>query len=101
MRRSVIIQAATPSSDSQGGQTETWATFATVWASLEPVSGNEKYQAMQLQTPISHKLMIRYLSGLTTKHRVLYGSRIFVIKEVINVKEENAYMMIRAIEKVA
>ena len=98
MDKRITIQTVTQTTDNQGGYTEAWATLATVWASIEPIKAYEKFQAAQLQTPISHKIMTRYRSGITTAQRISWSSRIFNIKEVINVNEANAFLKIIAIE---
>lgn len=99
MKRRVSIQSITLSSDGQGGQTESWATDATVWAAIEPMKGFEKFQAAQLQTPLSHKVTMRYRTGVTTSKRLLYGSRVFDIKEVINVNEDGNFLELKCIEQ--
>ncbi len=99
MKYKVAIQSVTQTSDSQGGFTEAWATDATVWASIEPVKAYERFQAAKMETPVSHKITIRYRSGVTTKKRILWGSRVLDIKGVINVKEQNAFLEITALEK--
>ena len=99
LNRRVIIQSVTRTSDGQGGYTEVWATFATVWASIVPMKGYEKFQAAKLETPVSHKMMMRYRSGVTTAMRILWGTRVFDIKEVLNMNEDNSFLQIIAIEK--
>ena len=99
MRHRVAIQENIQTPDSQGGFTESWGTIAAVWASIEPVKAYERFQAAQLETPISHKIMLRYRTGVTTAHRILYGTRVFNIKGVINVDEAGAFLRIEAIEK--
>lgn len=98
MNKRVAIQAVTQSSDSQGGFTETWATAKTVWASIEPANGYEKMQAMQLASPISHKVTMRYNSTVTTAHRLLFGTRVMAIKEIVNVGEENTILKLKCVE---
>src|SRR5665213_2864274 len=98
MNRRVTIQQVSETPDGQGGFTEAWADVATVWASINPAKGWEKMQAMQLQTPITHKLVIRYRTGLTTKHRLLFGTRIFNIKEILNPGESNFSLNLQCVE---
>ena len=99
MRHRVIIQERQRTSDGAGGYTEAWVTFKNAWCSIQPATGYEKYQAQQMQTPISHKIKMRYQSGITTKHRILFGTRIFDLKEVLNENEEGAFLRIKAIEQ--
>jgi len=98
MKHRVTIQTVSRASDGQGGFTETWNDVTDVWVSIEPVKGWERYQAQQLETPVTHKIMMRYRS-LSTKDRLVYGARTFIIKEVLNVNEENRFLQIKAMEK--
>ncbi|MCE9566359.1 MAG: phage head closure protein [Planctomycetes bacterium] len=99
MKHRVTIQNSSQVSDGQGGSTESWPDGDTVWASIEALKGFEKYQAMQMQTPVTHKLVVRYRADITTASRLKFGTRIFWVKEALNVKEENRYLQIKAIER--
>ncbi len=98
MDKRVAIQSASQVSDGQGGYSDVWATLATVWANIEPTKGWERMQAQQLQSPVTHKVKMRYYSGLTTKHRLLYGTRVLDIKEVINEGEANSFHTLQCVE---
>lgn len=89
LRHQITIQSATETQNAFGEPAKTWATFATVWAAIEPISGREFYQNRQIGGEISHRVEMRYLSGVTPKMRILYGSRYFDIESVINEKERN------------
>jgi len=98
MNKRIVIEENTRTTDGQGGYTEAWTTLATVWASIEPIKGYEKFQAAQMQTPVTHKIMIRYRTGITTACRINYDNRTFDIKEVLNVDEDKAQLKITAQE---
>jgi SPP1 family predicted phage head-tail adaptor len=97
-KRRLTIQTVARVSDGQGGYTETWNDGDKVWGSIEPVKSFEKYQAMQLQVPVSHNITIRYCAGLTTAQRFKYEDRIFEIKSIINPNEANLFHEIKALE---
>lgn len=63
---------------------ETWATFATVWAAIEPLSGRELLANRQVENEVTTRVRIRYLAGVLPKMRVVYGSRTFRIESVID-----------------
>jgi SPP1 family predicted phage head-tail adaptor len=92
------IQSVIQAADGQGGYTDTWTSTAKVWGSIEPVKGYEKFQAMQLETQITHRIHIRFRTGITTKHRIVYDKRVFDIKEVINLDEDNLFLRLMAVE---
>lgn len=99
MNKRVIIQNPVQVSDSQGGYTETFPDVATISASIEPVKAWERYQAGQMQTPVTHKLVCRYRDDITTASRLKFGTRVFWVREVINENENNRFLIIKAIER--
>ena len=99
LRHKVVIQSETQSSDGQGGFTSSWTDGPTVYCSIEPVKAYERYQAMQMQTPVTHKIVMRYRGGVTAKNRLKFGDRILEIKEVINIEERGRFLQIKAMER--
>ena len=100
----ITIQAENPTTDAGGGQTDPWAsptTVATVQACIEPMSGRELINAMQLQDAITHKITMRYRAGIIAKQRIAFGSRLFNIRAVINVEERNRFLELMVDEGVA
>ncbi len=95
----VILQNVAFTSDGQGGQTETWTDTATIWAKIEPLKAWERMQAMQMQSPVTHKITIRYRSDVTSKSRIKFNDRIMWVKEVINKNEANTYLELKSIER--
>jgi SPP1 family predicted phage head-tail adaptor len=79
---------------------ETWSTFATAQASIEPISGREYIAAQSTQADVSHRIRLRYLSGITPKLRVNYSSRIFDILSVININECNRELQLMCRESI-
>jgi SPP1 family predicted phage head-tail adaptor len=99
MKHRVTLQESTITGDSQGGFTESWADTIGLWAQITPLKGWELMRAQQLQTTITHKITIRYRTGITTAMRFLLdGTRILQIKQVIDVDEAHAYLEILCVE---
>jgi len=92
LKRKIIIQTATKVQDDFGEETETWANTATMWASIQPVSGSEGITGNQINPEVTHKIMMRYRAGVTPANRVLYGTRVFDINVVRNIFEENRWL---------
>lgn len=86
LRHQVKLQRVTVAADSHGDQTKTWTDLATVRASIEPLSGREFLQASQVMSDITVRIRVRGRSDitLTPKDRVLYGTRTFDIRHVID-----------------
>ena len=89
LRHRIAIEQVAEIQDSDGSVIETWSAFADVQASIEPISGREYFAAQTTQAEVTHRFSLRYVSGVTPKMRVKYGSRIFDILSVINVNERN------------
>ena len=85
----ITIQQATDAQSATGDITTTWATFATVNASIDPVNGREFFQSKLISAEITHRVEIRHLTGLKPKMRILFGARIFDIEQAINERERN------------
>lgn len=92
LNKKVIIQQTTESRGVAGGVDDTWSTYITIWASMEPIAGREYFDAQQLNAEVTTLIRIRYNSGVTSKMRVLHGSRVYDILHVINRHERDAEM---------
>jgi len=100
LRHRVYLQKKSATRDSFGAETETWVTKATVWASIEPIYGQEYFEGKMENAEITHQIIIRYYSSLTPDWRIKFGSRIFNIYKVFNLEFENNYMEIEATEQI-
>lgn len=86
LNKRVTLQTLSTTGDGGGGSVETWADTATVWASVEPLRGSERFEAQQTASRLSHKVTIRH-RAVTPQQRVKFGTRYFKIEAVINPKE--------------
>lgn len=76
LRHRVTVQRNTTSSDGKGGQTASWGTLATVWASVEPSTPKEDQQAGAMTGTLRYRVRLR-LESVTpqAKDRVLWDSK--------------------------
>ena len=100
LRHRITIERVVETQDADGAVIETWSTYATIQASIEPISGREYFAAQSTQADVTHRIGIRYLSGIVPKMRVKYGSRIFDILSVINVNERNRELQLMCRESI-
>ncbi len=100
LRHRVTVEQPTASSDGYGGSTVSWTTFATAWAAVEPLSGREYFQAQQAQAAVTHKVTMRYLSGVTPRMRVKHGSRLLTIVSAIDTDERHRELVLMCEEAV-
>lgn len=84
-----------------GGDGTGWRLFSQDFASIQPLSGQEAVVARQLQSSITHKVVMRYRAGINAKQRILWEGRTFNIREVRNIDERNWRLELRVEEGVA
>ena len=100
LRHRIEIQSPQEVRDTNGEVANVWVSTAKVWAAVEPLSGRELWQAQQIQSEATIRVRLRFLSGLTTKHRILSGSRLLDVKAVINRDERNEELELLCSESV-
>lgn len=96
LRHSITIQQLSTARDDYGGVVETWADFATVNASVQPLSGRELIAAQAAQSESRVKMSMRYIPGVTEAMRVSYGGKVYNITAVIDVDERHRELQIMA-----
>jgi len=104
LNKRVILQSPTGARDALGERVTTWTNVATVWARVRPLSGKELMIAGQQQSATSHVVEIRYsatVKAVNNSWRVLFGSRILVVDNVINPDESNEKLMLYCTEGLA
>jgi len=84
-----MLQAEVRVPDGIGGYTRSWQDVVELWAEIKPISGNEKLFGNKIQPEVTSKLILRYRNDVTSGMRFLLGDRVFNIRYVINVGENN------------
>jgi len=98
LRHKIRIESGKDVQDSTGNITRTWSTFATVRASIEPLSGKEFFRAHSINEQFTVRVRLRYLSGLDTDKRIVdtVTSEIYNILAIVNVDRRNREIEIMA-----
>ena len=100
LRHRITIQKPVIIHDSIGQEVEEWQDVATVWASVEPLSGKEYFNAQQINSEISTKITLRYFKGLMPHWVVQFGQQRYDILSIINFEERNIYLQLLCSAKV-
>jgi len=100
LRHRVAIQTQSTTLDDYGQATSGWATDNTVWAAVEPVSGAERDIGEGMVGIVTHRVVMRHISGLDPKMRLLFGARALNIESVLNIDERNERMTVFCREEV-
>lgn len=89
LRHRIIIQQLAEAENDMGDIVQVWTDFATVRASVEPLTGREYLSAQQVTSETSGRIRMRYKAGVMATMRVLFGGRTYRILSVINPEERN------------
>lgn len=92
LNHKVIIQQPVEVQDTTGQAVKSWTTYASVWASVEPLKGREFLESQQINAETSTRVRIRKLAGVTQKMRISYDSRIYNINTILHVNERQREM---------
>ena len=98
LRHLIILQTLQSVRNEYGEVEKAYAVLAKVWASIEPISANEKYLQNQENMQITHKIEIRFLKGIGVTTQILFNERKFEVKSVINPLEKNEKLILLATE---
>lgn len=98
MRRRVALQSPTDAIDSYGQAIRTWATYATVWASVISTPGSEPQSALMQSAVTTYTITIRYRADVLPIHRILYGSLYLNIVGLSTIEGLNEHLKITAVE---
>jgi SPP1 family predicted phage head-tail adaptor len=94
LRERVAVQQATENRNRLGESISTWSTFAEVWASVQGVSAREFLLAGQQQVEISHRVKMRYLTGLTPQMRLSWRGRTLEIISILEHENRSVHELI-------
>ena len=80
--------------DDYGEPYDTWQPFKEgIWASMEPLLGNEFFAAYTTDSKVEVKFNMRYVPGITNDMRIRHGDEIYEILSVVNVKSLNRELL--------
>jgi len=84
LNRQVTIEQRNLVKDTFGQQVETWTTFATTRASIEPLSGAQVVAAGAQLGETMVQVVMRWRPGVTAAMRVRYQGAIYSIVSVLD-----------------
>ena len=94
LRDRVTVQQATENRNSLGESILSFSTFAEVWASVQGVSAREFLLAGQQQVEVSHRVKMRYLTGLTPQMRLSWRGRTLEIISILEHENRSVHELI-------
>ena len=96
----IQLQSATTGRDAIGGVTKSWTTYATVWADLKPMQGDERKVADRMQARTTHEIVIRWRNDVKKNHRVMLSEsgRIFEIDRAYDPNSRKFAFVLECVE---
>lgn len=104
LNKLITIESLSSGQDYFGQPLEnSWNTFKEVRASITPIMRNINSEAFSGNADfaqVTHKIKIRYISGVNASMRAVFDGRIFDFIYVTNVSERNRELEILAKENI-
>jgi SPP1 family predicted phage head-tail adaptor len=106
LRHRVTLQSlGTRTDDGYGGGSILFTDEVTLNASIEPLSGEERLEAGQLESALTHRIRTRFYAGVKPHWRVKYidkhaGERVFDIDSVMDPEERHRELELMCTELV-
>ena len=98
LNRQILIKRRSKVADGMGGNTETFATQATVWAIVTPTSGRERAYAGRIEAQVDYKAIIRFAGdgnnnpSYTADDRVVFQGLTYGLEYVIDIESKRTWL---------
>ena len=100
MNHRIVIQKQEIVKNEYGERIEVWEDFRRAWAEVRPTTGRTFWSAQQINSEITHQVVMRYVSDIKPSMRVIFKSRTFEILQLMNLNEGNELLQIMCKELV-
>jgi len=97
--RQLIIENEVETADGCGGYYSNYQATDTIWAHICPVGANVNSSADTNENRITHKITVRFRSGVSAGTRFVTGSRRFYVDTVHDPDESGRYLECHAVER--
>lgn len=89
LRHVIKIEERTITQGDYGEPIKNWQEFATVRADIQTLRGKEFLEGIAAQAEVTHKIRVRYITGIKPNMRIKHCGRTFTLLYQINVNERN------------
>ena len=100
LNKRITILKKVDSINALNQKSKTYEEVATVWASVAPVRGTERYELQKLHEEVTYRIYMRYLPGIRADMYVRCGEMLFEIQSVIDVDLERKMLEIDCVEQI-
>jgi len=99
MRHRITIVKFNGTQDASGGTgLADYTLVAGAWAEIETLDGDDAVVAGAEMSQVVHLVKMRWMAGINASQQVLFNSRKFQIKAVLNPDERKKKLILRCVE---
>src|SRR4030042_4008793 len=84
LRKRITLQSPVRTVNAIGASTVTWKDEFTVWAAIWSTIGSEAVRSGQLNLETTHRIRLRYRSGIKASWRGFDGDKYYYIVAIID-----------------
>jgi len=99
LKHKVEIHSYTELENDFSETVKSWVKLHDAYASILPLKATEKFVSKRTKSEVTHKVLLRYIPNINPNMRIVFGSRVFEIDSVLNIREENKILQIIATEE--
>lgn len=92
LRSRIYLQTYTETPVGNHDVNPVWTSIKGVWAKIVPAKALTVMLSMQTDKAITHKIYIRYQENITTEHWILFESKRYRIRGVVNMQQRNRFL---------
>lgn len=89
LRHKITIKIPSETVDAYGQIIDESVPLFSTFAAIEPLKGREFQEGKQTQSEVSHKISIRYRTGVKPNMQVVYLGRVFSIQYIKDPGEQH------------
>ena len=94
LRHKIDIETFDETVNDFGEVKQSWKVFKTTWAKILPKTAKEFMSGDKETSALTHKVVVRYISGVLPNMRIKFKERVFEVHAPINFEEKNEYLLI-------
>lgn len=102
LRHQITVQVNTTSRDDYGGVTNSWSTYLTTRAQVNPVGGDQRLGDDKITNDRNYEFTFRYDASkdiVSPKHRISWDSRTFDIQSILDYDERQHFVKVAAVQR--
>lgn len=98
LKHRITIKRLVSSINENGFETESYENFKVLWANVSNLHGKEYFEAAKIQKEKTVKFTCRSIKAVDETMKIAFNDKLYDIIFIDNVKYENKYMEIHALE---